>query len=122
MLLQHLDSYVQDTEDTKFNKPRVLGKNLEKYINIDLTELVIKDSFNFLPSSLDKLADNLKSKTNAQSNSEDTLPQVFPNLYKYFCSKFPNHPETDFELLAQKGKYRKFVLNNFYKNLFLLYF
>ena len=61
--------------------------------------LIIKDSLNFLPYSLDKLVENRKPPEIAN------LPKLFPTTYEFFKEKYPHLSEDEFELLTRKGVY-----------------
>ena len=69
---------------------------MEKFLIIDFGQLVLKDTFAFLSSSLDKLVKTLKAKG---GNMKDN----FKNLYRYFKTQYHYLPEEDFNLLLQKG-------------------
>ena len=70
------------------SKIKVIPRTVEKYLCIEISDnLIMKDSFNFLSTSLEKLVENLKDKGNDN----------FIHMKKQFS--------TDYELLLKKGVY-----------------
>ena len=70
----------------------IIGQGIEKYLMIEWGDhLQFKDSLQFLPESLERLVESLKS------SKEDK----FPNLN----SAFPNATTDQLKLLKQKGIY-----------------
>ena len=66
------------------------------------------DSFNFLCSSLSKLTDNLKNKTDIlikESDKIEVYHQYFKNTYNNFRVKHPELSINCFQLLLRKGVY-----------------
>ena len=54
----------------------------------------IKDSLNFLSSSLDSLVKNLRDK------GKEDLKKTFPHIYAYFKKKWPEIDEEAFDMLT----------------------
>ena len=84
------------------NPPTVIPKSLEKYVSIKVGPIEFKDSAQFLSSSLDKLAQNLKQKGEKEGCH---LKDTFPNTYQYFKKEWKDVDEKAFELLTRKGVY-----------------
>ena len=82
--------------------PTVIAKSLEKYLSIKIGPIEFKDSAQFLSSSLDKLAQNLKTKSEKEGSN---LKDAFPNTYQYFKKECKDVDENAFELLTRKGVY-----------------
>ena len=82
--------------------PTVIAKSLEKYVSIKVGPIEFKDSAQFLSSSLDKLAQNLKQKG---EKGGCHLKDTFPNTYQYFKKEWKDVDENAFELLTRKGVY-----------------
>ena len=82
--------------------PSVIAKSQEKFISIKLGAVEFKDSLQFLNSSLDKLAKNLKDKVVKEGK---TLGETFPHTYEYFKSTWNDVNEDGFGLLTRKGIY-----------------
>ena len=78
------------------SSPQLIAKSLENYTAIKFGSLEIKDSLNFLSSSLDKLVKNLKVK------AEGSLNQCFPNTYRYFKENCKGVQDKGFEMLTRK--------------------
>ena len=95
---RNLDDGVLEIQGEINQKIEVLGKSLEQFFRIKLgNHLIIKDSFNFLSYSLDKLVKDRKSTQN--------LPELFPATYAFFKEKYDHLSEDAFELLTRKGVY-----------------
>lgn len=80
-------------------EPKLLAKSLEKFISIRFGVLEMKDSLNFLSSSLDSLVKDLKEKSNGN------LKEVFQTTYRYFKEHWSHIPEDSFEMLTRKLVY-----------------
>ena len=100
LLIQHLHPYI-NTNPKAFSKPRVIGKSMERFINIDMESVLIKDSSNFLSTSLESLVRNLKAK----GEKEGSLKKVFKHSYAFFKAKYRHLPDSAFELLTRKGQF-----------------
>ena len=77
--------------------PKVLTKNMEKYISFGIRNLHFKDSLQFLNSSLDKLVQNAIGKEKDFS--------ILNNLREYFDKEWGHLDEEAYELLTRKGIY-----------------
>ncbi|XP_023348207.1 uncharacterized protein LOC111716929 [Eurytemora carolleeae] len=93
---------------------QVIAKNLVKFISFSVKmsdcifKLIFLDSFNFLCSSLSKLTDNLKNKTDIlikESDKIEVYHQYFKNTYNNFRVKHPELSINCFQLLLRKGNY-----------------
>jgi hypothetical protein len=82
LLFQDIESFVTDVQ-----KLNVIASNTEKYISFSLDKLVFKDSYQFLASSLRKLASNL------------TINELV------HTSKLADELNLDIKLLTRKGVY-----------------
>ena len=58
--------------------PKVVGQTIDKYVTFSIGNVMFKDTFQFLSSSLSNLVENLKA------NKEKNLNQNFAVTYKYF--------------------------------------
>ena len=67
--MEHMHVLGHDIEKKKKTKIKVkaIAKNLEKFTSLRVGNITMKDSLQFLPSSLDKLVSNLvkEDKTNS---------------------------------------------------------
>jgi hypothetical protein len=90
-------------------EPKVVAKNIEKFVSFSIGELYFKDSMQFLSSSLDKLTENLAAK----AADGQRLKDVFPNLHDYYQDKWSHLPEKAFEMLTRKGVYPYSYMNDF---------
>ena len=103
-VLQNLFKFMEENEHS-FDNPKVIAKTLESFMQINLGKnTVIKDSMNFLGSSLDKLVKNLKDEGRQKGN----MREVFKHTYSYFDdlrTKIPSLTEEDFDLLTRKNVY-----------------
>ena len=77
--------------------PKVLAKNMEKYLSFSIGSLHFKDSLQFLNSSLDKLVQNALGKEKDYS--------IMRNLRQYFDRKWSNLDEEAFMRFMRKGVY-----------------
>lgn len=83
----------------------VIGKTMERFTTMSFEGFVVKDSLNFMATSLDKMVMSLKSKIDEEHPPE----KVFCHVLRYFRSCYPQHqyPQlTDSllqSLLLQKG-------------------
>ena len=101
---------------TKLPEPRVVGKSLENFIGFDIGNLsfkvnisspihfsiiinYFKDSFKFLPSSLDTLVKNLKNKTGVR------IEEKFKHTAQMLSEKYPHVDKKHLPLLTRKGIY-----------------
>lgn len=86
--------------DSKLIKkePRIVSKTMEKYVSLTLEKIEFKDSMQFLTTSLETLAQNLKSKGGE-------LNDQFPNMWKYFQKKWSHLDIDAFQLLTEKQCY-----------------
>merc|ERR1712025_1166553 len=94
----HLFLNISSLEKT----PTVVAKNMEKFISMDIKNIRIQDSLQFLNYSLDKLVFNLKDKGLKENKS---LKDTFPTVYSYFKKKWSHLDEDVFPLLCRKGVY-----------------
>lgn len=90
----------------KFTSIGMIHKNKE------LPKLEIKDSFNFLNTSLEKLVGNLKKLGESKFKNSK---QAFPHLYKYYTEKWKHIDEDSFNLLLRKGVFPYEWVNDFKK-------
>lgn len=75
---------------------------MEKFFKIQIGKHIqIKDSLNFLPTSLDKL---VQVRRKQAKNLQDLI-QLFPNTWSFFKKEYSHLPEETFELLTHKGVY-----------------
>ena len=81
-------------------QPQVLAKSLEKFTMMQIGNIEIKDSLNFMSCSLDKLVSNLNEKGKKENKS---LQETFPITYEYFKNKWDKVDEDGFEFLTRKG-------------------
>ena len=86
--------------DTKHNVS-VLARSMENFISFQIGGLIFKDTFQFMPSSLDKLVSQLK----VQGTEDGTLKTLFSHTYNYFQKKWKHLPPDAFEFLTCKGVY-----------------
>ena len=106
---------------TKKTKVQVIAKNLEKFTSIKIGNITMKDSLQFLPSSLDKLVSNLVKED--KTNSLENLKKTFPETYKFFIEKKKEIEEkfqitlseNSFRLLTRKGVYPYEYMDSFEK-------
>ena len=77
--------------------PKVLAKNMEKYLSFSIGNLHFKDSLQFLNSSLDKLVKNALGKEKDYS--------IMKNLRQYFDREWRNLDKEAFVMLTRKGLY-----------------
>ena len=105
LILQNLFKFMEDNENIFYN-PKVIAKTLENFMQITINSTtVIKDSLNFLGTSLDKLVKNLKDEA---INGGGNMKELFKHTYSYFEElriKNPMLKEDDFHLLTSKGVY-----------------
>jgi len=92
-------------------EPKVIAKNIEKFVSFSIGELCFKDSMQFLSSSLDQLTENLAAK----ATDGYTLKDVFPNLHNYFKENWNHVPEEAFAMLTRKGVYPYSYMDSFEK-------
>ena len=84
----------------KVPKIGVIAKSLENFIQMRIGKhLVLKDSYKFLPYSLEKLVKDRKTVPNT------SLAELFPATYDFFKEKYSHLPEEAFNLLTRKGVY-----------------
>ena len=69
---------------------------------MQIGNIEIKDSLNFMSCSLDKLVSNLNEKGKKENKS---LQETFPITYEYFKNKWDKVDEDGFESLTRKGVY-----------------
>ena len=77
--------------------PKVIAKNMEKYITFSIGKLNFNDSLQFLNTSLDKLVKNVMGK------EEDFT--ILKNLRYYFDREWSHFDEEAFKMLTRKGVY-----------------
>ena len=85
--------------------PKVVAKNMEKYITFSIGALRFKDSLQFLNSSLDKLVKNALGK------DEDFT--ILKNLRQYFDKTWSHLGEDAFKMLTRKGVYPYSYMDSF---------
>ena len=85
--------------------PKVIAKNMEKYITFSIGTLRFKDSLQFLNCSLDKLVKNLMGK------EEDFT--ILKNLRHYFQQEWSHLDEEAFKMLTRKGVYPYSYMSKF---------
>ena len=79
-----------------------LAKNLESFFQLSVGKHIqIKDSLNFLPSSLDKLVEVRRK----QGKTPEKLIELFPNTWHFFKKTYPHLSDDLFQLLTHKGVY-----------------
>ena len=103
LILQNLFKFLEDNQNS-FENPTVIAKTMEHFMQIDLGPVLIKDTRNFLPESLDVLVENLKDEGRINNNMEE----IFKHTYMYFNSLKQNNPNLnndDFDLLTRKNVY-----------------
>ena len=86
-------------EDTKID---CIAKSLEKFTVLKIGHVHIKDSLQFLNTSLDTLVSNLKKYGESR---KQPLSQTFKYTYEYFKENWPQLDEKYFEKLTRKGVY-----------------
>ena len=74
---------------------RPVAKSLEKFIAFTYKNIQFKDSYRFIPNSLNDLCEDLRLKP-----GENCIK--FPALYKHFKKKYPHLPEDVFAMLTRK--------------------
>ena len=77
-----------------------------------LPKIIIKDSFNFLAASLDKLVDNLKALGEKRYGCAG---KAFPHLKSYFNERWRHIDKSKFNLLLRKGVFPYEWADNFEK-------
>ena len=82
-------------------EPNVIAKSMEKFVTFSIGNLKIKDSLQFLDSSLDKLVSNLAGKV----KNGKSLQDIFANTWKFFQNKTWTTDIKAFEMLTRKGVY-----------------
>lgn len=104
LILQNLFKFLENNEKS-FDNPTVIAKTLEHFMQIKMgNNIVIKDSFNFMGSSLDVLVKNLKDEGKKNRN----MKMLFKHTYSYFdelCKNNQDLVEEDFDLLTRKNVY-----------------
>ena len=103
LIVSHFDKL--NTEKDEVN---VIAQNSEKFISFDLKQMVFKDSFNFLSSSLDKLVKLTKQEGD---NKRENWHEHFTN------SKLNEYVKDndDLDLLTDKGIYPYDYMDDFNK-------
>ena len=93
-------------EDTSID---CIAKSLEKLIMLKIGHIEIKDSLQFLNTSLDTLVTNLEDyadkKRKANESFMDAKKRIFKNTYKYFEKNWSHLDDEAFNLLTRKGYY-----------------
>ena len=99
--LKHFDGHIicQNVSQCKHRKLECIAQNTENYVSFSIGHLRFIDSFQFLPSSLETLVDNL-----AQGGIED---------FVHLRSEMGN--DKDAELLLRKGVYPYEYMDSFEK-------
>ena len=84
----------------------VIGKTMERFTALSFEKFQVKDSYNFVSTSLDKMVASVKSKVGTEGCSPE---QVFPHTLGFFRRRYPvdHYPrlttDTLHRLLLQKG-------------------
>ena len=93
-------------EDTSID---CIAKSLEKLTMLKIGHIEIKDSLQFLNTSLDTLVTNLEDyadkKKKANESLLDAKKRVFRNTYKFFERDWSHLGDEAFNLLTCKGFY-----------------
>ena len=77
---------------------------MEKFVTFSIGNLKIKDSQQFLNSSIEKLVKNISDKSN-----------TFNHLNEYFQEKWGHLPVKAFHMLTRKGVYPDSYMDSFEK-------
>ena len=94
-------------------KLQAIAKSIENFISLRIGKyLEIKDSKNFLPASLEKLVQSLKSKVDAEKRP---LQHVFKHTHNFFKTKYGHVKDEHFHLLTSKMTYPYSYFNSFKK-------
>ena len=115
-----LDHDIEKKKQTKI-KVKATAKNLENFTSLRVGNITMKDSLQFLPSSLDKLVSNLVKED--KTNSLQYLKDTFKETYKYLIEKKieieekfqKTLSEDSFRLLTRKGVYPYEYMDRFEK-------
>ena len=100
-----LTTLAEESERMRQKAITVIGKTMERFTIMTFEGFVVKDSCNFMATSLDKMVTSLKSKIGPDHRPE----QVFGQTLGFFRKRFPEYKYprlTDaklVELLLQKG-------------------
>ena len=90
-------NYEKDEEEDYRLTP--LAKNLESFFQLSVGKHIqIKDSLNFLPSSLDKLVEVRRK----QGKTPEKLIELFPNTWDFFKKTYPHLSDDLFQLLTHR--------------------
>ena len=73
--------------------PAVVAKSLEKFTSMKIGHIEIKDSLQFMGSSLDKLVSDLREMGKKEKMS---LQETFPSTYAYFKKEWSHIGEDTF--------------------------
>lgn len=108
MLFHNLRGYdahiiMQAIGKMKQKRINCIPQNHEKYISFSLGKLDFIDSFQFLPTSLEKLVNNLAAS--------DLIK--FKHLQSYIRNAHPGSEESKLELLSRKGVYPYRYMDSF---------
>lgn len=83
-----------------------IAKSLEKFISFSYQNIQFKDSYRFIPNSLNELCKDLKAKT-----GENYVK--FPATYRYFKERYSYLPDENFEMLTRKLPFPYDYLDSF---------
>ena len=92
---------------------QTIGKSLENLISLRIGKyLEIKDTRNFLPTSLEKLVKSLKSKVDSEKRP---IQEVFKYTFNFFKANYGHVEDEHFPLLINKFVYPYSYFNSFAK-------
>ena len=91
-------------EELKVSNIKVIPNNYEKYMSFTIGKLKFIDTLQFMPTSLEKLAENLYDKDDRYKNFR-FMKSIFPEHYEILCQKgvFPYEWFDDGDKLDYKG-------------------